>query len=159
MLCTRVVVPLDGSELAEKALPYAEELARLCGAGLHLVRVVDVTHLDRFGAIAVEYADLDLLLADEQQSAREYTTAMGRQAAERGLTVTSEVRQGVAAREILATTRPGDLVAMASHGRGGLARWFLGSVAEEVARRAAVPVLLVRAEATTPGGSAAPATT
>jgi nucleotide-binding universal stress UspA family protein len=142
----RVVVPLDGSELAERVLSHAETLARLLGASLHLVRVVDVARVERYGAIAVEYAALDLLLEDERVAAREYLAATERDLGERGFTVTTELREGVSSREILAATKPDDLLAMATHGRGGLARWFLGSVAEEVVRRATVPVLLVRAE-------------
>jgi nucleotide-binding universal stress UspA family protein len=143
--------------LAEKALPYAEELARLTGAGLHLVRVVDVARVERSMTIAVEYAALDLLLEDERKSAGEYLAETERREQERGLTVTAELREGMAAREILATTRAGDLLAMATHGRGGLVRWFLGSVAEDVARRSPVPVLLVRAEASPPAADRADA--
>lgn len=147
MLFTRIVVPLDGSELAEKALPYAEELARLASIPLHLVRVVDVARIEQYTAIAVEYAALDLLLVEERDGAAAYLADMKRRIEERGVAVTAEPREGSAAREIIAATRPGDVLAMATHGRGGLARWFLGSIAEDVARRSPVPVLLVRAEA------------
>ena len=54
------------------------------------------------------------------------------------------VRRGAVDRAILADPQPGDVIVMTTHGRGGVARWFLGSVAEDVVRRSAVPVLLVR---------------
>jgi nucleotide-binding universal stress UspA family protein len=63
----------------------------------------------------------------------------------RGIEVTAEVRDGSPAAEILAFTVPGDLVVMTTHGRGGIRRWLLGSVAEKIVRTASVPVLLIRA--------------
>ena len=143
----RIVVPLDGSELAERALSQAEELARLAGAPLHLVRVVDFTRLERYGAygLALEYAGLAQVLADESAAAQEYLARVEGELRERGVQATSEVRTGSAPRELVAVARPDDAIVMATHGRGGMARWFLGSVAEEVARRSPVPVMLVRA--------------
>ncbi len=143
----RIIVPLDGSELAERALPQAEELSRLTGAPIHLVRVVDVTVLMRYGAfgLAIEYAAIEPALAEERAAAREYLDRMRREVEARGVSVTTELPEGVASRELLGLARPDDLLVMASHGRGGLARWFLGSVAEEVVRRSQAPVLLVRA--------------
>lgn len=143
----RIVVPLDGSELAERALPEAEGLARLTGAPLHVVRVIDVAGLHRLAgfAPAIEAAALARVLEDERTATREYLERIERDLAERGSAVTTEARHGTAAQAIIDTTRTGDLVVMTSHGRGGMKRWFLGSVAEEVGRRAPVPVLLVRA--------------
>lgn len=143
----RIVVPLDGSDLAERALPEAEGLARLIGASLHLVRAIDIVALNRFaGFPAVEYAAVTQSLEDEQTVAKEYLERIEQDLSGRGFAVTTAIRHGSAAREIVADVSPGDLIAISSHGRGGLARWFLGSVAEEVARRSTVPVLLVRAE-------------
>jgi nucleotide-binding universal stress UspA family protein len=62
-----------------------------------------------------------------------------------GVATTTEVQHGVPAFTIVALTQPGDLIVMTSHGRTGLGRWFLGSVAETVVRQAMAPVLLVRA--------------
>ena len=157
----RIVVPLDGSELAEKALPVAEELARLADAPLHLVRVVDLTRLERYGAygLAVEYAGFELVAGEERRVATEYLAQTAAELSGRGRTVTTEVVDGTAPRAIVALTKPGDAVVMASHGRTGPARWFLGSVAEEVVRHAAVPVLLVRAQAAGAAGDGKAAAT
>lgn len=143
----RIIVPLDGSELAELALAKAEELAGLTNAPLHLVRVVDLTRLERFGTygMAVEYAAFDLVADEEREAARAYLERTAAALAERGRSVTTEVAEGVTARVLVGLTKPGDGIVMASHGRSGLKRWFLGSVAEEVMRQATVPVLLVRA--------------
>jgi nucleotide-binding universal stress UspA family protein len=142
----RIVVALDGSELAERALAHGEELARRLGAPLHLVRVADVARL-RFGAneAAEAYAALGGELAEEEAEAGAYLDAIRARLGERGLAVTTEVRRGTAAREVVEAARPGDLLVLASHGRDGARRWLLGSVAEDVTRRAPAPVLLVRA--------------
>ena len=146
----RIVVPLDGSELAERALPRATELARLADVPLHVVRVVDLGKLAGSGSLTFGVAPraLQRTLDDEEHSAREYVERTRRDLKRAGSVVTSELRYGVAAREIVAATQPGDLIVMATHGRGGVTRWFLGRVAEEVVRRAAGPVMLVRATAT-----------
>ena len=142
----RIVVALDGSTLAERTLPAAEELARRLGVPIHLVRVADVTWL-RFGAneAALEYAALGNELGEEEAEAGRYLETLRARLAGGGLTATAEVRRGFAGRELVAVTRPQDLLVMASHGRTGPARLLLGSVAEEVTRHAAAPVLLVRA--------------
>ena len=144
----RIVVPLDGSETAERALAPALELAGRLGTALHLVRVADVTRF-RFGAneAAVEYAALSRELAAEETAARAYLDAVRSRLTKQGLTPTTEVRRGLAARELVEVARPGDLLVMASHGRTGAARWLLGSVTEEVVRRADASVLVVRATA------------
>lgn len=142
----RVVVTLDGSEVSEQALPAASELARRLSVPLHLLRVADVAWLS-LGATdaALEYASLGGIVDEEEQAARDYLAGVEKRLATDGLTVTTEVRTGFAAREIIDATQANDLLVMASHGRSGPARWLLGSVAEEVTRRAAAPVVLIRA--------------
>lgn len=142
----RIVVPLDGSKLAEQALPQAEELSRLTGAPIHLVWVVDYTRLERYGpyALALEYASVEPVVKEEVGVAREYLRGIEARLTTAGLSVESEVLQGRVARELIRATKPGDAIVMASHGRGGLSRWLLGSVAEDVLRHTTVPVLLVK---------------
>jgi len=120
---TRVLAPLDGSELAERGLGYAVRLARALGVGLVLIRVV----------------------ANRRQApgARSYLQAAAQAAA--GLEAGIEVRCGDPAREILAAERDGDLVVMTSHGATGLERFLLGSVADRVLRYGRAPVFLARA--------------
>jgi nucleotide-binding universal stress UspA family protein len=133
----RVVVPLDGSAPAEEALPVAAALRHGTGAALPLVRVVDP------GA----------WLASTSQLEREAATYLEGQAARLDGSsdgVTFEVRgpaDGPATEQILAALRPGDLVVMTTHGRGGLTGRLLGSASSTVVERATVPVVLVRAAA------------
>jgi nucleotide-binding universal stress UspA family protein len=152
----RIVVPLDGSELAEEALPRAIELARLVGAPLHLLRVVDYLRLERYGpyALALEYSAVEPVLDTETTEATEYVDAVQRHLTREGVAVETEVRQGRVAREIVAAAKPGAVIVMASHGRGGFSRWLLGSIAEDVLRHATVPILLVRS-GTSPGDAEA----
>lgn len=144
----RIVVPLDGSSLAEKALPQAEELAWLTGASIHLIWVVDYTRLERYGpyALALEYSAAEPMLAEEHAVAVTYLNGVVDRLSAAGLTVDSAVVQGRVARELVAASKPGDVIVMASHGRGGLSRWLLGSVAEDVLRHSAVPVFLVKSD-------------
>jgi nucleotide-binding universal stress UspA family protein len=151
IMYARVVVPLDGSELAEQALTDAEDLARLAMAALHLVRVVDPTRLDHFGLDQLVAAStLGEKIEEAERAATAYLEDIAARLRERDLTVQSEVRRGAPAAEIVAVANPGDLIVMLTHGRSGLGRWFLGSVAEAVVRQAPVPVLLVRARPVAP---------
>jgi nucleotide-binding universal stress UspA family protein len=144
----RIVVPLDGSELAEKALPEAEQIARLTGAPIHLMRVIDLTQLPWYGqfGMAMEYAAVEREVGDESTAAATYLENIARRFADSGLTVNTEVRRGRAARELVAVAKPGDVIVIATHGRGGITRWFLGSVAEDLLRHSPVPILLIRPE-------------
>ena len=143
----RIVVPLDGSDLAEQALDSAEELARAFSVPMHLIRVVDypATNFAYVYGGMIESAALTEQLEHEQAIAETYLSEVAASLSERGVAVSTEVRHGVPVQELCDTMQPSDLVVIASHGRSGVARWFLGSVAEEVIRRSRVPVLLVRA--------------
>ena len=143
---TRIVVGLDGSDLAEGALRSGAELARALNVPLHLVRVADLATV-HWGATDASdsYAALSQEMEREKTAATSYLDAMAAPLRDEGLAVTTEVRSGTAARELLKLSTPTDLVVVASHGRHGLERLLLGSVAEEVARKAAGPVLITRA--------------
>jgi nucleotide-binding universal stress UspA family protein len=142
---TRIVVGLDGSELAEGALRSGAELAKALGIPLHLVRVADLATV-HWGATEASdsYAALSQEMEREQSAAASYLEVMAAPLRDGGLDVTTEVRSGTAARELLKLSTPNDLIVVASHGRHGLERLLLGSVAEEVARKAAGPVLITR---------------
>ena len=90
------------------------------------------------------------VLGDEEFVADGYLAVVAKRIEELGIEVDYEVRHGRAAKELVAATKPGDIIVIASHGRGGISRWLLGSVAEEFVRHAAVPVLLVKATKVVP---------
>jgi nucleotide-binding universal stress UspA family protein len=142
----RILVPLDGSELSEAALPLALSLAEKYNAQIILLRAVEqtanlsyVTHADalQLRARLVEALSLEvpLYLRDKQQDLRR-----------QGYNVEIAMADGSPAESIIkaATHRDIDMVVMSTHGRGGLARWTAGSVAEKVLRYCPCPVLLVR---------------
>jgi len=134
----RVLVPLDGSDLAELALPFAEELAAKLGSEVVLLCVSD-------SAEAEDYAKRQIYL-------EQITTVVAR-AAEKLLLdpgapvkITPVMAVGSAADGIIdyAIKNSVNLIIMATHGRTGVTRWALGSVAEKVMRAGTRPVLLVR---------------
>lgn len=140
----RIVVPLDGSEPAERALPPAVELARRLGVPLLLARVVDTAELgDPAAGIGPRAAGGAADLAAAESA--EYLEAVRRRLALRHVAVAVEVRRGAAALELVALARPANLVVMAARGRGLAGRWRLGGVAGAVADDAEAAVLLVRA--------------
>jgi nucleotide-binding universal stress UspA family protein len=141
-----VIVPLDGSELAEQALTHASGLAKASEAPIQLISVVGYPHLESRGmsSWALQREALDQLVREETAQAEQYLAGVRDRLAGEGFDVATEVRRGAVDRAILDASQPGDLIVMTTHGRGGVARWFLGSVAESVVRRSPVPVLLVR---------------
>jgi nucleotide-binding universal stress UspA family protein len=147
----RLVVPLDGSPLAERALPVAISLAGDLGVPIHIVRALDVDMLRetvRAGASsAAAYAES----VDAKRPAIDaYLEEQANVCRSRDTLATTELSEGTPVAELLRLTRPGDLIVMTTHGRSGLRRWLLGSVADKVVRDANVPVLLVRAETAAP---------
>lgn len=149
-LYTRIIVPLDGSKLAEGALTEARRLAEVTGSELQLIRVIDYSSRDRFGDFGMlyEYEAMAKALEDERLLADAYLTDLANKVSGEGFAVSTEIIDGIAAKAIVRQAQSGDLIVMVTHGRTGMKRWFIGSVAEEVLRHATVPVLLVRAEQT-----------
>jgi nucleotide-binding universal stress UspA family protein len=138
----RILVPLDGSPLSEAVLPLAEALARDYEADLLLVRA-----LSPGGSAEVEVA--------AQDEAEAYLRTRAADLTARGRSVEWKVWYEEPARAIADAARYNgvDLIAMSTHGRGGISRLIVGSVAEALVRRAPVPVLLVRGQPTWRAGS------
>ncbi len=139
-MATRILIPLDGSELAEQALPHARCLADAFQAGLVLVRVIEVTpYMGEPHYTMVAHFEV-------QEMAREYLERIATELGDAGYRVDCQVLSGSAAETILACAREqrADLIVMSTHGRSGIGRWVFGSVADKVLRGAHVPVLLVR---------------
>jgi nucleotide-binding universal stress UspA family protein len=151
VVVSRIVVPLDGSEIAARALPVASEVAKQLEAPVHIVRAVDAaTALPMapgiFGAApAVDPEVADQIWQEAETEARStVTTAVSRLRAE-GVDASGAIVNGSPFFAISEATQPGDLLILTSHGRGGVRRWLLGSVAEKLVREANAPVMLVPA--------------
>ena len=138
----RILVTLDMSELAEKALPHAIALMKAFSAELHLVSVVPVIEPESMHA-----AGISIDWQAQVEHAREYMKGVRKELMATGVEAEWDVCQGDVTEEILRYCRQQDcdLIVMSTHGRSGLGRWVYGSVADRVLRHAEVPVLLVRA--------------
>jgi nucleotide-binding universal stress UspA family protein len=142
----KIVVPLDGSTLAERVLPVAARLAGHDGAQIVLLRapVPDRAYLPAAAGFGLLYPE-DYLGAVNTQAVEYLKVVQSRQTGH-GFPITGEVVEGDAAGAIVDAARQSHagLIAMSSHGYSGLTRWILGSVAERVLRDADCPVLVVR---------------
>ena len=151
VVLSRIVVPLDGSEIAERALPVASELARHLGTPVYVMRAVDAaTALPLapgvFGAApAVDAEVADEIWQEAEAEARSTVTAAVSQLKAEGVEASGAIANGSPFFAISEATQPGDLLILTSHGRGGVRRWLLGSVAEKLVREVDAPVMLVPA--------------
>ena len=139
----RVVVPLDGSPVAEGIIPFLLQIAGPLDLEVVLLRVLQtVPPVVVEGSRYVAIDDIEKRIAD----AREYLAPLAASLAATGVRVTSEVRRGEPVMEILAGAKEAgaDLIAMTTHGRSGLGRLLFGSVAEAVLRQTEVPVFMMR---------------
>ncbi|HVP77758.1 MAG TPA: universal stress protein [Thermodesulfobacteriota bacterium] len=141
----KILVPLDGSELAKTALDQAEKLAKTFDAEIALFQVVPFMPI---------YGSPELvtpLIVDEKQkdAVEKYLADLAEELKKRGFRVTTAVRTGqqVAAEIIDFAKEAGvDLIVMCTHGRSGISRWVLGSIAHKVLIRAETPILLLRSK-------------
>jgi nucleotide-binding universal stress UspA family protein len=145
-----VLVPLDGSPLAEEALPLAEQLARTTDATISHVRVIETFWDSTLLVDVPEAAYLTPEQVNEYEAqaladARSYLNDVATDLRAKGLRVVWEVRIGRPADEItrVAETTTADLILISTHGRGGLRRWALGSVTNELLHHGTTPILAI----------------
>lgn len=140
-----VLVPLDGSPLSEHALPLAAAVARRAGARLVLARVHEL--LPPAYGVGVGFAEkVDDALEEKERA--ELDAVRSRLPADLIDKVTAELLEGDIVPALAARAASADLVVMSTHGYGPLARFWLGSVADQMVRVLPVPLLLVRPERT-----------
>jgi nucleotide-binding universal stress UspA family protein len=139
----KILIPLDGSALAEAILPEAEALAKDFGAEIILL----CAHTPQMFPYLTDnpYALADITRY-EMESSRRYLDDVAARVRTKGVSVKTLLGEGRAADVILDTAEAvkADLIAMTTHGRSGVGRWLLGSVADAVVHAANVPVLLSR---------------
>jgi nucleotide-binding universal stress UspA family protein len=144
-----IIVPLDGSKLAESVLPRAIDLAKKLGLEIVLTRAYQLPLSAYPGADAAYIPNQDAFLTAVKGEASAYLEAKVNEIRGNGIEKVSFILLvGSGADEIidLARTTPDNLIAMCTHGRSGVKRWALGSVTEKVVRHSGDPVLVVRAE-------------
>ena len=139
----RVLVPLDGSRVAEAILPFIEQIAGPLDMEVLLVRVVPLTSMD-VAAMAKEAQLGEPIL--KELDAQGYLEPLVASLKAKGVRAGARVRIGDPATEIVAAAKEinADLIAMTTHGRSGLGRLLFGSVAEAVLRSSPIPVFLLR---------------
>jgi len=155
----KVVVPLDGSKLAECVLPHVEALAK--NMDVKEVLLVSVTEqmkgkvfFPEDGNILRDQAGkVSVTVGKMEQPAEKYLNRIGKKLAETGVAVRTQVLLGNPAEEIthFADDEKADLIVIATHGRSGSSRWAMGSIADRVSRASKIPVLLVRPPGFSPG--------
>jgi nucleotide-binding universal stress UspA family protein len=138
----KILVPLDGSPLAEAVLPHAEALAKSEGAEIVLLRVAVTPARYLFAHNPAEGNNVIKMIEKE---AKDYMKAEVAKLQNEGIKVTGITRDGAAPDEILevAEETHADVIAMSTHGYSGVERWLMGSVAEKVVHHAHIPVMLI----------------
>jgi nucleotide-binding universal stress UspA family protein len=138
----KILVPLDGSPLAEEVLPHAEALAKSEGAEIILLRVTVTPSRYLFAHNPAEGNNIIKMIEKE---AKDYMKAEVSKLQGEGVKVTGVTRDGIAPDTILdvAEETNADVIAMSTHGRSGVQRWLMGSVAEKVVHHSHIPVMLI----------------
>jgi nucleotide-binding universal stress UspA family protein len=141
----QILVPLDGSRFSEQALPYARDIARRSNAMLHLVKVHALTPLPSPYLEAGSYLNSQFD-AELRQSEAEYLERVAAAALAGGATIRCAVVEGPVVNALEAYVQEAGItmIVMTTHGRGGLSRAWLGSVADGLVRGVNVPLLLLR---------------
>lgn len=137
----KILVPLDGSEIAEQAIERAVDVARQYQAELHFVRAFSMPIIAPSACAAV---DLNEIKAAQNKAVREYLNSH----AVDELDCYFHALEGDAGESILnlADNENYDLIVLTTHGRSGISRWIFGSIAEKIVRHANCPVMTVRAQ-------------
>lgn len=136
----RILLPADGSEHSRRATATGLDLAKRLKVPVVALYVVDARALDPYPSEAL-FVDLRSILLKE---ARRTLARVEADARRKKIRATTRLLEGVPEEEIVRFAKPSDLIVMATHGRTGLSRLLLGSVAETVVRHARCPVLVVR---------------
>lgn len=136
----RILVPSDGSTHADVAVDHALDLAKVLGRPILALYVVDQPGFQSFPPESI-LVDVTTVMRREAEQVLNKIQARAKTA---GVEATGKVREGHPVDEICREAKPSDLIIIATHGRRGLSRMLLGSVAESVIRHAPCPVLVVR---------------
>ena len=156
----RILVPLDGSSIAEGILPYVRTLATAMDARADLLRTFqnpahELVSTDDTGAAAL-VVSLEGVVEQLHQQAEEYVQGVAKGLESVGITTTADVRSGPAVQHIVNEAEPASdtLIAMSTHGRTGIGRLLMGSVTDGVMQTAKAPMLVVRPRSDSPAPDA-----
>jgi len=154
----KIMVPLDGSELAECVLPHVEGFIASCQVStIVFVRAVKPEPMVSRGAYATGEVDLTVIEentqrieAEKKSSAKNYLDQVVGRLKHDGVEFQTEVIVGTVAESLIDYTEANniDMILIATHGRSGVSRWVRGSIADRILRGSSIPVLMVRAPGT-----------
>jgi nucleotide-binding universal stress UspA family protein len=150
----KILVPLDGSELAECVLPHVEGFIKGCHvSNIVFVRVVGPPATSHYGEVPISPQIYDETVSAMKSEAKGYLEKIKNRLKCEGTKLYSEVLVGRVTDSLADYTEKNDidLILIATHGRSGVTRWVRGSVADKILRSANVPVLMVRAPGTIGG--------
>ncbi|MHB1457276.1 MAG: universal stress protein [Armatimonadota bacterium] len=142
----KILLPLDGSELAEAAIPHAKSLALAFNAQITLISIIEpITMYTQPGMIG-PVMDVPVDIEEEIDSAEKYLTEIKSKLDSENIKTDTVTLAGYPAVQICdyAEDNAIDMIVMSTHGRSGIQRWVYGSVADRVLRAAKTPILLVR---------------
>ncbi len=143
---TRILTPLDGSDLSEQALPYSRALAAALSLPITLLLAIEPEHpsIGQHLNPSLHYQETS---DHRTQHARNYAETVVATLRETGINADTSTPQGEPAAAIVeeAAKDPGTLITMSSHGRSGISRWWMGSVADKVLHLTGNPLLIIRA--------------
>jgi nucleotide-binding universal stress UspA family protein len=155
---SKIMVPLDGSELAECVMPHVEAITTGCKiTHVVFVRVVDPiqlpARLPAQGELGFQEKNRREMETQRKKTAEAYLEKIVQNTALEGAVLGYEVLEGKAAETLAhwAEENGVDLIVIASHGRSGISRWVMGSVADRLLRSVCVPVMMIRAPGCVPG--------
>ncbi|MBN1376574.1 MAG: universal stress protein [Dehalococcoidia bacterium] len=139
----RILVPLDGSDTGEAALHDAESIALKTGASMVLLHVIPEPHMIEVRMLGSEFSDIVKAMHD---AGEKYLAKVNKRLNEKGIDVTAKILSGDPAARIVDQARheKADLLAISTHGRSGIARWVLGSVADKILHESKIPMWMVR---------------
>ena len=139
----RILTPLDGSEAGEAALHDAEAIALKTGASIVLLHVIPAPHAIEARWLGPEFNDFVRAMHD---AGEKYLDKTGKRLAARGIDIDVKITAGDPAETIIDTAKKEkvDLIAISTHGRSGIPRWVLGSVADKILHESKLPMWLVR---------------
>jgi nucleotide-binding universal stress UspA family protein len=148
-LFKKILVPLDGSEMAEAVVPYIEALARPLNAQVILFHVLELAPVPVLLAPGIQFPFPPVTPEQEARravSGLAYLEGVEKALTEKGIYCSSETSSGSPAVEILnyAEANAIDLIAMSTHGRSGIGRWVFGSVTEKLLQTGSTPILTIR---------------
>lgn len=142
----KILVSLDGSDLAECVFPYVVDIAILRNSQVEAAFVVEHYEMPSHGGVVLDDENLKEIERSAKKGAEWYMKTVKKRLLSQGIDVNTVILEGKIADSLVdyASSNGFDLIVMATHGRSGLARWVIGSVADKILHCSTIPVLLIR---------------